>query len=628
MRLLHRPGVCALALVAGSAAMQFEPTVLRGIAFDNGSQRITVGAVKVPLWSAALAQSAESFSLENVKFAFGTATYEAKRIEFSGVTSPRADIEALFSSAEPMASRLAKISAKQVTAPEIRVTQKIGPETEAIVYKNVVFSDIVQGRIASITIDATAVEALSGKSPLLFSYGKTSVSELDIPAFAKLYETKAESDSAPMSRIHGAFSIEDMELSDPKEGVSFKIARIGGRDFMARPTRDSWAGTTTFLAEIGAKDDLTSEEQARLMATVADLLGAFDIGLVEATGIEMQAPSKDKAKQGGKNSPVNARIGRIAYTGGSGTQPADVRVEGMEITEPDGYVKIGTISLTGFSLAPTINGLKTLQGKSFDDIDATTARSLAPTLGTLRLSGIDIDAMSSEEGNKKSERVKATLKDFEFTADKPINAIPTNIRIGLQNFVMALPPTSREEGIKDLIDLGYKAIDMSFAISATWNEGANEITLKEASIQGQDMGSISLTGLIGSVSKELFHSDIGLASVAALAAKAKSLDIVIENQGLLDRYLAKAAKEQKTTQDALRKTYSSAAPGVISALIGPSEQAKSLGQAISRFIATKPGKLTINVRPKNPAGFGFIDAALLPEPKAALEQLNIKAAAE
>src|SRR3954467_556123 len=134
MKLFYRSGVCALALMAAAAAMQFEPTVLRNLVFDTGAQHVSVGAVKTSLWSAALAQAADSFTLENVRLGVGAASYELKRIEFSGVTSSRADIEAiLFSSSnEPMARRLARINAKQVTIPEARVTEKIGPASQEI----------------------------------------------------------------------------------------------------------------------------------------------------------------------------------------------------------------------------------------------------------------------------------------------------------------------------------------------------------------------------------------------------------------------------------------------------------------------------------------------------------------
>ena len=66
---------------------------------------------------------------------------------------------------------------------------------------------------------------------------------------------------------------------------------------------------------------------------------------------------------------------------------------------------------------------------------------------------------------------------------------------------------------------------------------------------------------------------------------------------------------------------------VVPAMIGSSEQAQTLSQAIARFIA-KPGKLTINATPKDPSGFGIVEAVVLPDPKAILDKLNVSAKAE
>jgi hypothetical protein len=619
MGLRYRAGICALALIAGSAALQFEPAVLRDLRVDYGSLRITVGAVRAPLWSAAFAQSAESFSLDNVSFTFGSTTYEAKRIDFAGIGSSRTEIEALFSSGstEPMESRLRRINAKQVTIPEARVKQTLGKEVQTTTYRNTVLNDIAQGRIASATIEATAIDTSGAKDTLLISSGRTGMSELDLPALARLYEAKADSPSAPMVKIYGAFSVENLEFVDNEAKLTFKIARLGGRDFMGRPTKDSWNGTVGLFAEMGQRQDLSSEDQARLLPALADFIDAFQIGFMEASGIEMISKAKDSSGQ--------ARIGRIAYTGGTDAQPADMRWEGFEFSDKDNRMKLETLSFTGFSFRQTLDGLRNLQGKSFDDLDAATARSLVPTLGTLSLSGFSIDGTTEDEGKKV--KVQAALKGFELTANKPVNAIPTNIRIGLQNLTMALPSNSTDDGIKELVALGYKNIDVSLLAAATWNEAAKEITLSEVSAQGQEMGTIVLKGLIGNAGKDLFDADTAVATVALAGAKAKALDIAIENKGLFERYMAKAAKEQKTTPEALRRTYAAAAAFVVPAMIGDSEQAQGLSQAVARFIA-KPGKLTVNATPKDPSGFGIAEAVVMSEPKDILNKLNVSAKAE
>ncbi|WP_457093920.1 hypothetical protein [Microvirga sp. P5_D2] len=627
MKFRHRAGVCALALAGGMAALQVEPAVIRNLSFETASGRVTVGAVKVPLWSAAFAQSADNFSLENITFTRGHASYELKRIDLSGVSSSRADIEALFASGsnEPMAARLAKINAKRIEIPEAKVKLTLPSETQATTYRNTVLSDIVGGRIGSAAFEAAGVEISNKDGTILASVGRSSVNDLDVGALANLYETKAKTPSEPLARIYGSFAADNIEVTDTKGTFAFKLARLNGRDFLARPTSESWTGTEAVLSELSGKDELSSEESSRLFTLIADIFNAFQIGQVEITGIE----TKNLAPDGKKNAASSAtgRIQRMAYASGSGQQPADMRIEGLEVVEDKNVVKIGTMALTGFSIAPTLEGLKNLQGKKPEEFDAATLRMLIPTLGTLRLSGIDIDAMSKPEEGKQPERTKLTVEDFALTADKPVNGIPTNIRIEQRNATFALPADSNDDLVQQLAALGYKTVTSSFAVAANWNEAASEIKLSEVSLQGQEIGSISLNGLIGNVSKDLFSTDEATAAAAAIGLKAKEAHLVVEDKGLLNRYLTQAAKDQKTKPEALRKLYAGAVPLVLSSMIGSSEQASTLAEAISKFIA-KPGKLTIDATPKNPSGFGFMDAVLAAEPADALEKLNISAKAE
>jgi hypothetical protein len=619
MGLRYRAGVAALALLAGSTALSFEPAVLRDLVIETGGQRIAVEAVKVPLWSAAFAQSADSFSLDNVTFTFGNTTYEAKRIEFSGVSTPRAEIEALFSSAssEPMESRLRRIDAKQVTIPEARVKQVLGKETQTTTYRNTLVSDILQGRIASIVVDATAMESVGSKGKVVITSGRTTMNEVDMPAMARLFEAKADSASAPLARIYGAFSVENIELADNAADVTFKLARLGGRDFLARPTRESWNGTMGLMTEMADKDDLTSEDQARLLPAIVDLIDAFQIGLLEATGIEVAS------KENG--SPNLLRINRIAYSSEANSQASDMRMEGVEFSDKDNRIKIGASSLTGFSYRQTLDGLKNLQAKSIDEIDHATIRTLIPTLGTLRISDLDIDIVNDE--SEKKERVRLTSKDFSVTADKPINGIPTNFRIEQRNAVIPLAASSTDDLIKELVALGYKSLDTSYTVAATWNEASSEILVTDAFLEGVDLGTVSLTGTIGNVNRDLFSADEATAAAALIGAKAKTARITVEDKGLLTRYLTSAAKEQKTKPENLRQMYAGAAPLVLSSFLGNSEQSKTLAQAISQFI-TKSGKLTVEAQPKNPSGFGVMDAMLASDPKALLQKLNISAKVE
>ncbi|MXQ13272.1 hypothetical protein [Microvirga makkahensis] len=616
MKPLHRSGMCALALMAGTAAMHFEPAALRGLAVGNGAQQLSIGAVRTSLWSMAFAQAADSFTLDDVRFTWGGATYEAKQVSLSGVSVARGEIESLFSStAGSLADKLAGIDAKRVTIPELKVTQAIGQETQTAYYRNISLDDIVRGRIASLTVETTAIEETGGTDTTLISYGRTALSDFDVPAFARLYDTKDA--FAPLTRIYGAFSIETIDMADGAGTFSTRIDRLEGRDIMARPTKDSWNGTISAISELAQKETTSPEEQTRLMHMVADLLGAFDAGLVEATGITFKGDGKEDKGAGS--------VALIAYTGASGSRPSEVRMEGLDVADGEARVKIGTISLSGFSFAPTLEGLKTLDSKSLAELDSAALRSLIPTLGTLRITDMDIEAPTSE--NKPGERMRVALGLMEMTADKPVNGIPTNVRFEQRNLSAMLPDDSDDELVQQLRALGYKSFDGSFVVAATWNEASQEIAVREFSVNGKNMGSLRLTGLIGNASPDLFSPNEATASAAVIGAKAKSAGIVIENHGLVERYLESAAKEEGTTPDALQKLYAGATPLVVSSMIGNSEQSRTLARAIAQFIE-KPGRLTIDAEPKNPSGFGLMDVMLASDPKAILGKLNITAKAE
>jgi len=168
---------------------------------------------------------------------------------------------------------------------------------------------------------------------------------------------------------------------------------------------------------------------------------------------------------------------------------------------------------------------------------------------------------------------------------------------------------------------------VSFATAASWNEPGREIVVREVSLRGSDMGTAVLRGVIGNVGKDVFNVDPAVAMVAVVGATARSVELSVENNGLFDRLLAQQAKKQGKSADDLRREYGRAAAVAVPAMLDKSPSAKSLGQAIARFIA-KPGRLTISARAKDAAGLGLSDLIGAPNPAAILDKLEITATAE
>jgi hypothetical protein len=618
LRLAYVAGFSAVAVAASGLELPAGPSV--GVAkaqmrdLSEGFRRLTdsLGA-------------AETISLDNIVLDLGFAVYRMPKVDFVGTSLGRAELTKLFdaTATEPLPARLGRLSAKQIVAPEIEVEQQVGPERQVTRYRNFVASDVRQGRIAAITADGATMAMKGGKSGAMSgTLGRMTLSDLDMAEAARVYAARAGAEAGALKRIYGAFTLEALDLRTDKE-AEIKVARISGKDFLARPTRTSWAETMKALSAADAPDKASPAEQSKLLASIADFMGAMAVGSMEAVGIEIRDPKgKDEA---------TGRIARIAYAGATGDRPADVRVEGLEIVAKDGKARIGAIAFTGFSFESTFEGLKDLGDKGLAEPDMAVLRKLVPTIGTMRLSGLDFDvpneAAKGTDPGVAPKNIKFGVKDIEVTADKPVNGVPTNLRIAVNNVTFAIPGDSTEEGLRDLAALGYKAVDLSWATAMSWNEAGNELVVREIAARGAGMGSVRLRGVVGNVTKDVFDVDNAVALISLLGATAKNVDLTIENDGLFERVIAQEAEKNKTTAESLRREYGMAAAVAIPAMLGNSASAKSIGQAVAKFIA-KPVRLNISARTKDAGGLGIADLASSEQPGTILDKLDVTATAE
>ena len=175
--------------------------------------------------------------------------------------------------------------------------------------------------------------------------------------------------------------------------------------------------------------------------------------------------------------------------------------------------------------------------------------------------------------------------------------------------------------------MGYGNLDLSFATTASWNEPGSELVVREISVRGNEMGSATLRGVLANVGRDVFNPDTAVALVALAGATARNLDLTLENKGLFERVMAQAAVKQRKSSEDLRREYGMAAAIAVPSILGNSTAAKTVGQAVARFVA-KPGRLNISARAKDPAGLGLADFVATPEPAALLDKLEVTATAE
>ncbi|CAA9344739.1 MAG: hypothetical protein AVDCRST_MAG90-2116, partial [uncultured Microvirga sp.] len=221
VRLRSRPvrlgwlaGLSLIGLIAAGVA----PPRWSGLtATSADGSRLTVGAVRLGtgLIAAALAQDAQTVVLESVVLELGPTTYRLPRIEFTGADLSRADLAGLFdkTAAEPLPSRLARLSAQRIAIPELVVEQQIGTERQTTRYSNVTGTDLNQGRIRAILAEAGALETKGGRGNAVSgTLGRIAMSDLDLAQAARVYIERSEEAPGDLKRISGAFSLENLDL--------------------------------------------------------------------------------------------------------------------------------------------------------------------------------------------------------------------------------------------------------------------------------------------------------------------------------------------------------------------------------------------------------------------------------
>jgi hypothetical protein len=341
------------------------------------------------------------------------------------------------------------------------------------------------------------------------------------------------------------------------------------------------------------------------------MLTAMAIGSVELTGLsgEVREPGKVAAK---------FSLDKAGIAGGT-LMPESVRFQGLRIAAEGANATLGEFTLdrmdySGF-LAAMIKGAET--GTEPDPLD------MIPKIGLFRIGGIDIDVPDPKNA---ASRIKAKLGLFETVMSNHIGSIPTALKMTLDRFQMDIPANTTEKGLRDILALGYKALDISAGYDIAWQETQKTLTLSNVNIRSAGMFSANAKAELANVPKELFTTDRAKAAVAALGVVAKSIEVGIVNDSLLEKLIAQQAKDQKRKPDEVRAELAAGATLLVPMMLGDHPAARTLGPILGKFVA-EPKNLKVTVTSRDPAGVGATDFIAASNPMDVLKKVDIKAGA-
>ncbi|TGD95526.1 hypothetical protein [Methylobacterium nonmethylotrophicum] len=613
----------ALGLTACAALAGIPP----GSAWLLGGPAAAQTAGVLPNAAAAAAQA--TVALDEVVLPLGPITLKAPKVELRGTALSADEARAVLDPAgpAPWRSRLERLTAREIVIPVLRVEQPAGGRVQVAVYHDVVARDVTAGRIGTLEAGGATLTVEGPGPDAAGAYGRLNAREVDLAGLAR-FLTEAGGPGAAPVRIYAGVTAEDIALTGP-DGAAFRIARIDARDLAGRPTARPWGETARTLAEGADKAD--GVERTRLMGLAADLLDGVSFGGIEISGITLAAPGEP----GGRPAAVQASLARLIFgpEGGAGdakqgeTRPGQMRAEGLSVEAPAGRFTLKGLTLSGLSLKPVLDVMRQAAGKP---LDRAELRRYAPSLGRLALESLDVDLPAQDSAKDPlaaSGPMRFALRSASLDASEPRDGVPTASRFAFDGFTCAVPPGTAAPVLSDLAGLGYTALDLSGLVDARWDEAAREVSLRDVTLSGKDMGTVRITGTIGGIGKEVFDPEPMVSSMALLGASAKSLALTLENGGLFQRFVAQQAKAQSLKPEELQREYGTAAMLGIPAVLGNSPSAKALGQAVSRFVV-KPGRLSVSAAAKDPGGLGLVDFSTAASPGKIFDRLTVDAKAE
>jgi len=275
--------------------------------------------------------------------------------------------------------------------------------------------------------------------------------------------------------------------------------------------------------------------------------------------------------------------------------------------------RIATLKLVNADL----NGTGGLKADSLV-AEGLTGSSDGTTLKAAGLEVVNLDTTppATPGGEGKGKMDSLTITAMEITEkDKPpvtvasvgveasdyVGDYPHTLSLSVENVVVD-PATAAAGGVDTapLKALGYDKINVSIYAGGTWDQPTGVLTLDEFSVEGADMGTLTLTGTIGGVTADVMKALGQPNPPPDLITKLTLSDasLTYEDASLTGRVLDMQAKQMGQEKEAFVGQITAALPMMLAALQNPPFQDK-VAAAATTFLKD-PKNLQVTVAPEKP----------------------------
>ena len=586
-----------------------------------------VAALIVGLSSAA---GAADHSLTDLRFDLGFMRIDIPRMEVRDTPLSREDITAILTRGGPdIAASVARLQAATVTIPEVIATQSLDSVSSVTRYRDLSLSNITAGVIGGLSVGAiegTASEKAAGVARVRI--GQTTAEALNLPLIARVLTSSVPDPSAvAMAPIMRSLAYRDFVTDLPEGKGRMSIDRVTLRDTMARPSK---APVLTAMNEViaiserqkaaGGGDKLPNAADMASVGRIFGFLENFEYGVGEAEGL--------RGESDGDAGKGRFEIARIRFS--DQAQAPGFVMSGLKIEVSPGKMSIDELEMRDFSIRNALRAAIEMLERGDATALITDYKRLIPQLGTIRVKGFSVQDPEPKrpQRGKPPEIFRASVKAMEIGFGGQIDGVPTALRFSAEEFAAPLSANSEEQGVRDLVAMGYKDVNLSWLADLAWQRDTERLDIKALNISGKEMLGLTLSGQLSGVSKDAFSTDSALAQVAWLSAAAQRVSLVVQNLGGFEKFIAREAAKARKQPDAVRREWGMLAAVGLPAILGDSDGAKALTGAIARFVA-RPGTLSIDLRARSASGIGVADAVgVMAAPKEIFDKIEVQAKAE
>lgn len=541
--------------------------------------------------------------------------YKAPRIDIKGYAGPAAPLRRLDTSSGTDIYRFAlehfaAVTSASITAPTVTATLAASGSAPAAgagdyTYSGLALRDIQNGKVASATIERVAftmsmnsagkVEKLAGDV--------ANIAALDFDAAATL--TLLDPARATDDKYYRAYRkiTAGAYTATFANGQRMQIDGMSADDIGLRPSKLQFPQLIAIIEQTPPPGTTPTPAQLRdMLERVAGIYEGVRVGSAEVRGITMELPE----------GPL--KLGAIRLQNLQDGKIGEFALEGLDTQTPQGPVKIGRFALKSLDVA---NLLRMSSQLSASGQKPSPDQLLAMLV---LLQGTEIrNVVAPYKDSKKPVNVET----LDLAWGQFVGPIPSRMRVTVK--ISGPVDATDPDPFKMLAAAGIGTASVNLDFGAAWIEGSHTFALEPVTIEIGNVLTAAARMSLANVQRETFSLNPVQAVMMAAQVEAGAIEIALRDIGGLDLAIAQYARTQNVTPDVARRAIveNIKTSGMTMASVNP--DAMAIAGALTRFIESPHGTLTIKLTPKGKVALMQVIETMRSNPLAALARFQVEA---